>query len=184
MLYLVTGLILFIGIHLLPTSVTLRQRLERRLGEKGYKGIFSLISLAGIALIVFGFSHSAKIAVYQTQPGLRPVTIGLMAISMILFAAANMPSNIKRFIRHPMLVGLIVWAIAHLLANGDKAALVLFGSMAVYGFLGMASANYRGAQTQTHTLPLKKDVITACAGLLVYGVIIMLHKTLFGVAVL
>lgn len=183
MFYLVTGLILFAGIHLLPTSVTLRNSLIARLGENGYKGLFSLLSLAGIVLIVLGFSHASKVTLYQLPPALHLVTIVLMAFSMILFAAANMPTNIKRITRHPMLWGLVLWAIAHLLVNGDRAGVVLFGGMAIYGLLGMVSANQRGARKQEYKVPLPKEAITVIAGLVVYGVIIALHRTLFGVAV-
>lgn len=147
------------------------------------KGLFSLFALLGLVLIVFGFSHTDKLLVYHPLPVLRPLTIALMAISMIVFAGANMPTNLKRFTRHPMLWGLVCWALAHLLANGDRAALLLFGGMGVYALLGMLSANRRGAQLQLHKLPVHKDVTTVAAGLVAYGLIIVLHPFLFGVAI-
>lgn len=184
MTYLITGLLLFAGIHLLPTGVALRQRLILRLGENAYKGLFSLIALAGIVLMVMGYSNTGKIAVYQPLSELRPLTFVLMAIAMVLFAAANMPTNIKRFTRHPMLWGLVLWSIAHLLANGDKAALLLFGGLGVYGLLGMLSGNRRGALKQQHKVPLVKETMTVAAGLVVYVVFIAMHQRLFGVAVI
>lgn len=183
MFYLATGLLLFAGIHLLPTATGLRQGLIGRIGENGYKGLFSLFALSGLILIVFGFSHTDKLPVYHPLPALRPVTIVLMAVSMILFASANMPTNLKRFIRHPMLWGLVCWALAHLLVNGNRADLLLFGGMCIYGLLGMLSANCRGAKLQQYKLPLRKDAMTIAAGLLACGLIIVLHPFLFGVAV-
>lgn len=183
MLYLITGLLLFVGIHLFPSLTGLRQGLIARVGENSYKGLFSLFTLLGLGLIIFGFSHTSKFLVYHPLQALRPLAIVLMAISMILFAAANMPTNIKRLTRHPMLWGLAIWALAHLLANGDRAALLLFGGMGGYALLGMLSANRCGAQLQQHKLPLRKDIITAAAGLVAFGILVTLHPFLFGVAI-
>lgn len=184
MTYLMIGMLLFGGVHLFPSAVALRQGMISRLGENGYKGVFSLISFAGLGLMIFGYAHAGKVDIYVPIPGLRSVTVLLMALSMVLFAAANMPTNIKRVTRHPMLWGLVVWSVAHLLANGDQASLVLFGGLGVYGLLGMLSANLRGAQKQQQKVPFAKDVMTVAGGLIVFVVIFFAHPWLFGVTVL
>lgn len=184
MFILASGLVLFIGVHLLPTATGMRTHLHMRMGKNTYMGIHSLISLAGIILIVYGFSHTDRISVYLPVPGLRPVAVALMAVSIILLAAANMPGNIKRFTRHPMLWGVTLWAVAHLLANGDRAGLVLFGGMGLYALSGMYVANRHGAQFQEQKQPPRKDIITIIAGLLAYALLMVLHPYLFGVKVL
>lgn len=182
--YLILGLILFAGVHLLlPSWPSLRAGLIKRLGENGYKGLFSLLAISGIVLMVVGYSRVAFLQVYTPPPWGRHVTLILMAVSLILFAAANMPGNIKRIIRHPMLWGLVLWAVGHLLANGDKASLLLFGGLGVYGLLAMMSATLRGAQKQTYAVPVKKDAIIIAAGLVVYVALVIVHPYLFGVAV-
>ena len=184
MSYLILGLALFTGPHLIfPSWVALRSSLINRLGENGYKGVFSLLAISGIVLMVVGYSRMAFLQVYTPPQWGRHVTLILMAVSLILFAAANMPGNIKRVTRHPMMWGLVLWAVGHLLANGDKASLLLFGGLGVYGLLAMMSANLRGAQKQTYSVPVKKDVIIIAAGLVVYVVLVIVHPYLFGVAV-
>ena len=183
MTFLITGLVLFCGIHLFATAVNLRQALLSRIGENGYKGLFSLISLVGIVFVVIGFQRIELSPVFNPPPWGRTATAIFMLPSLILFAAANMPGNFKRFTRHPMLWGLVLWAIGHLLANGDKASLVLFGGLAVYGLLAMLSANFRGATKQSDKFPFAKDMMIIVAGTVVYVVLVFVHPYLFGVVV-
>jgi uncharacterized membrane protein len=92
-----------------------------------------------------------------------------------------MKGNIKRFTRHPMLWGILIWSAAHLLVNGDLASMLLFGSFGVYSVYAMISQNLRGAQKQTNVMPLKNDLIVFAAGTLVFVLVIFLHGFLFGV---
>jgi len=174
--YLLAGLGLFIGVHLvLPGLPALRLMMIKRLGENGYKGIFTLIAVTGLVLIVMGYRHADISQLYAPPDWGRRLTGLLMIFSLILFAAANMPGNIKRVTRHPMLWGLFVWSVAHLLANGTTAAVALFGGLGVFALLAMLSANLRGAKKQVHRVPVSKDVITAVAGLVVYVAIRFFH---------
>lgn len=181
---LILGLVIFIGVHLLPSFVSVRLAIINRLGPGAYKGLFSLLSLLGLVLIVIGKYRADFQPLWQPPAWGREAALVLLLPALVLLAAANMPSNIKRFTRHPMLWGVTLWSAGHLLANGDRAALLLFGSLGLYALLDMLSANRRGAQKQAKTYPLAKDGTTLAAGLVAYAVLLWLHPYLFGVAVL
>jgi uncharacterized membrane protein len=138
MALLVCGLALFFAVHLVPVLPSFRMRLVERLGQGPYRGLFSLASIAGLVLIVFGYGQMQGLV--RGNPGLwtpptwiKHVVLLLMIPAAILLVAAYVPSRIRSAVRHPMLVALAIWAFAHLLANGDLASLLLFGS-----FLGFA----------------------------------------------
>ena len=184
MTVLAAGLMVFLGVHLLPASVTLRAAAIARLGEHGYRGVFSLLALAGLVLIVLGMARAPFEAVYSAPAWGRHAAMAVMPVALILLAGASMPSNIKRYARHPMLWGVLLWSAAHLLANGDRAALLLFGSFAVYAVVDMVLANRRGAILSTAVYPPRKDLMVVGGGLIAYGALLFLHPYLFGVSVL
>ncbi len=181
---LILGIVIFIGVHLLPSLVPVRRAAMERLGPGAYKGLFSLLSLVGLVLIAVGKVMADFQPLWQPPVWGRYAALVLLLPVFVLLAAANMPSNIKRFTRHPMLWGVTLWSVGHLLANGDRASLLLFGSFGAYALFDMVSANLRGAVKQEKVYPLVKDGVTVAAGLLVYGVLLVLHPYLFGVAVI
>ncbi len=183
MKYLILGVLIFAGVHLLPTFVGLRAGIIRLIGEKLYQALVALASFGSIGLMVVGFKHSEMLDIYHPPKWGHLVTAVLMLISLTLFAASHMPTNIKHYTRHPMLWGLVLWGVAHLFANGDKSSIILFGGLAVYGLLGMASANLRGAKLQPQTLPWRAEVKPVLAGVVAYLVLVLLHPYLFGVSV-
>lgn len=180
MTLLVIGLIVFIGIHSLPMFPALRQALLNRLELKGYKLLFSAIAALGLVLIIIGKAKADFVHVYVPPSWGRHPAMLLMLFAFILLPAAHMPGNIKRFTRHPMLWGVVLWSVAHLLTNGDQASLILFGSLGLYSLVDMVSANRRGAQLQTERLPLRKDAMVVVAGLVTYFIFLVLHPYLFG----
>lgn len=183
MALLITGLALFCGVHLFPSASNLRRSLMARLGGKTYQALFSLMALAGIVFMVIGYSRVEPGQIYDPPMWARTTTAIFMMLSLILFAAANMPGNIRRFTRHPMLWGLVFWAVGHLLSNGDQASLILFGGLAAFALLAMLSANYRGATKQIIKYSLAKDIVVILAGTVAYVVLVLVHPYLFGVAV-
>lgn len=183
MTLLVLGLLLFLGIHSLPTVVPLRQKLVDRLGLKGYKGLFVLLSLAGFVLIIFGKARAPFVPLWDAPEWGRHAAMGLMPFAFILLMGAYVPSNLKRFTRHPMLWGVSFWAAAHLLANGDLASVLLFGGFAIYSLADMASENRRGVRLQAAKLSPLRDGILVVVGLLAYGIFLFAHPYLFGPAV-
>jgi len=182
--FLIAGIVVFFGMHLVPSLVGLRSKLISGVGEIKYKILYAVVAMIGLILIIYGKSQAEFQAIWQPPGWSAKVTPLLMIFSMILLAGADMKSNLKRFTRHPMLWGVTVWSGAHLLANGDLASIVLFGSFGAYALFDMLSANMRGAQKQEIKYPLKKDIIVLVGGLVAYAVFVLLHPYLFGVAVI
>ena len=116
---LILGLAVFIGTHVFVSLRGERERLIARVGEGPYKGAFSLLSILGVVLIVYGFRRTEFIAIWTPPAFLRHLTEALMWPAFISLAAAYVPGNIKKALKHPMLVSVKLWAFAHLLSNGD-----------------------------------------------------------------
>lgn len=179
---LIAGLLVFLGIHLLPSAVPAKAALVGRLGPQRYKGLFSLVALAGFALIVYGKAHAPFIPVWQPPPWARHFALAVMPFALMLLASSHMKSNVKRVTRHPMLWGVLLWALAHLAANGDLASILLFGGFAVYAPFAMWSANRRGAKLADRPQPPGRDAMVVVAGLVAYAALLVLHPVLFGVS--
>ena len=180
---LIAGLILFFGIHLVPSAVTLRRRLVSWKGERIYLLAYSLASAAGLLLTIYGKSLAVHVAVYEPPAWTAHVTWVLMWLAVTIFPAAYLPTNLKRVMRHPFLWGVALWAVSHLLANGDLASLLLFGAFAAYAFFDMWSANRRGATLSAKRYPWWRDTLLLAFGTSAYIMITYLHPFLFGVAV-
>nr|WP_249797386.1 MULTISPECIES: NnrU family protein [unclassified Bradyrhizobium] len=130
------GLVLFFAAHIFTTKRKARAEAIARLGEGTYKIVYSLVSLAGLALIIWGFAHyrsSGWIDVWYPPKVLKHITLALMLPAVILVVASYLRGRIYATLKHPMLTGIKLWAAAHLLANGDLGSIILFGS-----FLGWA----------------------------------------------
>lgn len=190
MMLLIVGLILFLGVHLLPTSPEARTALRDRLGEGPYKLAFSLISLAGLIVIVLGYHkmqlHPGKNPIVWDPPvWTRHIALLLMLPAMILFVASQVPSRIRTLARHPMLVAIKIWALAHLLANGDVASLLLFGSFLAYAIYDRISVKRRdtlGPLGDKRPSSLANDVIVVAVGVALYLALILGgHAWLIGV---
>ena len=129
---LILGLAIFIGAHSFVSLRGEREKLVARIGEVRYKGLFSLVSILGVVLIVYGFAlyrRTAFTPLWYPPDFLRQLNDALMGPAFVFFVAAYVPGNIKRALRHPMLVGVKLWAFGHLLSNGDLGGIVLFGSI-------------------------------------------------------
>lgn len=190
MLVLVIGLVVFFAIHLVPTNPELRNGLLGRFGETGYKAVFSIISLIGLVLIVIGFHK------LQLHPGKNPqlwspplwtqhIALALMLPAMIALVAAYVPSRIHTMLKHPLLVATKLWALAHLLANGDLGSLLLFGGFMAYAVYDRISVKRRGAlgPLGTATGPWINDVVVLVVGTGLYVVIVLwLHQYVIGVS--
>jgi uncharacterized membrane protein len=183
MLALIAGLIVFFGVHLVPSVVPLRRRLADWKGEDIYKLAYSLIAAAGLALVIYGKSIAPRVVVYEPPDWTNHFSWVLVWLATTIFPAAYLPSNLKRAMRHPFLWGVALWAIAHLLANGDLASLLLFGAFAIYAFYDMGSANRRGAEVSRTRYPLWRDGVLVAVGTAAYLLLFRLHPFLFGVAV-
>ena len=183
MLLLASGLILFFAIHALPWSTAMRSKVVQRFGNNGYRSAFSIISLLGFGLIIYGKSIAPYQEVWLPPLWTRQFAVAVMPLSFIILAAAYLKSNLKRVTRHPMLWGVLLWSLVHLLANGDLASILLFASFAIYAVFDMLSANRRGAKLQQNKVPVHNDLLVIIAGLVGYGLVFYLHPYLFRVAI-
>ena len=147
MTVLILGLLLFLGTH----SVRIvadgwRSRTLARLGEGGWKGAYSVVSLAGFALIIWGFglARQQPVLVWSPPTAMRHLNALFTLLAFILVAAAYVPRNqIKARLHHPMVLGVKVWALAHLLSNGNLADVLLFGSFLLWAVLSFRAARRR-----------------------------------------
>lgn len=184
MTLLIAGLVVFFGIHVLPWWRSARDALSRRFGERAYKASFALVALVGFVLIVLGKARAPVVPLYDPPAWGRSVAPLLVLLGFLVLPGAYIRSNIKRYTRHPMLWGVTLWALAHLLANGDRASVWLFGVFLVYSLADMAVANAHGARLATARQPRTQDAKVLVAGAVAYIVFLLLHPYLFGVRVL
>jgi len=181
MLILTIGLVVFLGVHLLPVVPAARTALRTRLGENAYKGMFSALSALGFVLMVAGYAHAPRgEQLFAPLAEARMLAPLAMIISFILLAAANMKAHLRRVLKHPMLLGVGIWATVHLLANGHLKASLLFGAFLAYALLDIVSATLRGAG-KSFEPQLKHDFIAVAGGTVTALAFMGLHRLLIGV---
>jgi len=144
MLLLILGVLLWSAAHLSKAAAPgVRAGLIERLGEGPYKGLFALTIVASLVLIVVGWRSTLPSALWHPPAAMRHVTMLLMPFAVILFVSARAPTDIKQFIRHPQLTGVKLWAVAHLLSNGELRSVVLFGGLLAWAVLEVIFINRR-----------------------------------------
>ena len=185
MALLIAGLVVWCLVHAFPALAPAhRAELIAKMGN-GYKGLFALLIISSVVMMVFGWRSITPTDLYQPMANLAPVTAGLVVLTFILFAAAKMPTNIKRFLRHPQLTGLVLWGAGHLLTNGDDRSVVLFSTLTVWALLEMWLINRRdGAWVKPESMPLVRDLIPVVAGIVVYIIFKFLHVYITGVSLM
>ena len=188
MVILLMGLGLFLGVH--STRVfaeNSRTNFIKKHGEGIYKSLYTLFSLAGFGLIIWGYSLIRVSAPELWWPALwlRHIAALLMAFSMIFLVSAYIPGNrIKAVVGHPMLIGVKIWSIAHLISNARLADMVLFGTFLIWAVLAFRAARRRDRLANVH-YPVKGwtvDTLTVLLGLSLWGIFAFyLHAWLIGV---
>ena len=186
---MILGLVLFLGVHTLTTQRERRADLIARVGEGGYKAGYALVSLAGLALIVWGFAHyraTGWIDVWSPPNALKHVTVALMLPAVILVVAAYIRGRIYTALKHPMLAGVKLWAAAHLIANGDLGSIILFASFLAWAVFDRISLKRR-ADAGAPPIPvggLGNDLIAVAIGIVVYlALAFAFHPVVIGVPV-
>ena len=183
---LILGLVLFLGIH--STRIIapgFRQQIIDRRGERSWKLTYTAISLLGLVLIVWGYGMARQepVIVYDPPVGLRHLTLLLMLPVFPLFAASHNPGFIKAKLQHPMLIGTMLWGVAHLIANATLADVLLFGAILVWAAVDLISNFNRGPVQLGREPVLRKDISAVVAGLVIYAIFVFwLHELLFGVS--
>ncbi len=189
MLFLILGLVIFLGCHALSMARGPRARLVERLGANGFKGLYTAVSLLGFVLIIYGFGAyraGAWVNVWHPPVWTKHLALLLNLPIFILLAATNSGGRIHAAVKHPMLLAVKIWATAHLLANGDLGGILLFGGFLVWAVLARISLKRR----EGVKLPVapagftQRDWIAIGAGLVLWFVFARwLHPLLIGVAV-
>jgi uncharacterized membrane protein len=182
------GLIIFLGSHSCRIfAESWRNKMIDRIGEVKWKGLYTIISLIGFVIMVIGYGQVRQNTVVLWQPNAALIYIAL-ALNLVafIFLAGSSPSNnaIRLKLKHPMILGVKVWALAHLISNGTLVDLILFGAFLIWAVLDFRSARNRPIhipeQTQVST---KATVITIASGVILWVVFIFgLHQYLIGVS--
>lgn len=181
------GLILFLGIH--SVSIVAPEWRNAQLanrGEPAWKGLYTLVSLIGFALLVYGYglARQSPVVLYAPPMYLRHVALLLMVPVFPLLLAAYLPGRIQAAAKHPMLLATKLWATAHLLANGTLADVLLFGGFLAWAVADRISLKRRAPRTTPGAPPSPmNDAIALGGGLLLYFVFILwAHRWLMGVS--
>lgn len=202
LLIVTLGTALFLGVHLVSMMPTWRKALIGRLGEGPYKAGYSLLALAGLIGAIVAYRFTPHVPLWSSPEPLRAVTAILMLAAVLLFAGAKGVPWFRRIVRHPMLWGIGLLGVAHLLANGEAAGVILFGGLALFGFAwqpltdrrdaAVDPAGWQETRRTTSFWPfakwhVRRDPVTVrplVIGVVVYVALVLLHPWLFGAPVL
>ena len=177
------GVFLWSLVHLFPCVMPdKRNQLNDSMGNK-YQGLFALFIILSIVFMVIGWRNTVPEHIYNPPAWGRHLAMLLVFLGVILFGAASVTSRIKRLIRHPMLTGVILWALAHLLANGDSRSLLLFGGLLIWSVLSMLFISRRDGAWKKPERPEGwwPDIKLLVISLVIYIILIVLHPYLSGI---
>ena len=181
---LIVGLILFFLPHCVGIfAAGWREQRVQSLGLPRWKALYSVVSLAGLILIIYGYgiARSAPVALWLPPPSLRHVAMLLMLPVFVLLIAAYVPSRIGRWARHPMLVAVKLWAVAHLLVNGMLADVLLFGTFLIWAIAVRISLKRRAPRPAPQLTVPYGDAIALVGGLAIYlAFVFWWHLALIG----
>ena len=185
---LIIGLIIFLGSHSCRIfAEPWRNHMIDRLGEVKWKGLYTIISIIGLVLVVIGYGQARQTPVVLWQPATYLTHIAiLLNLVAFIFLAGSSPSNnaIRLKLKHPMILGVKVWALAHLLANGTLVDLIFFGSFLLWAVLDFRSARKRPIlMPEKAVVSTKATVIVIVSGIVIWAAFIFgLHQYLIGVS--
>ena len=184
---LIAGLLVFLATHSLSiVAPAARDRWATQMGAATWRGVYSLVALAGFVLLVVGF-RSARldpVVLYVPPAWLRHVSLALMLLVFPMLIAAYLPGRIQTTLKHPMLAAVKTWALAHLLVNGRLADVLLFGSLLAWAVVDRISLKRRPSKIRISGPAAPwNDLVAVVAGLAVYAAFVLgLHRWLFGVS--
>jgi len=189
MAQLILGLLVFLGAHSISiVAPAARDRWAARLGANAWRGLYSVVSLAGFVLLVRGYAvaRHSPVLLYVAPGWMRHVTLLLMLPVFPLWLASQLPGRIKAAVGHPMLTAIMIWSFAHLLANGTLADVLLFGGFLLWSVLDRLSFLRRAERPLRMAPPGRwNDAIAIVAGLGIYAAVLLwLHGWIIGVSLL
>ena len=171
---LILGLAVFLATHVFVSFREARASVIERVGLPLYRGLFAIVSLAGLALIIWGYAQYRAhdlIQLWSPPAFMRHITVGLVLFAAIFVVAAFIPSHMRTKLKHPMLAGVKTWALAHLLSNGDLGSILLFGTFLAWGVYARIAAKRRGdigAAAKPAPAGWTNDIIVVLLGVAVF----------------
>jgi uncharacterized membrane protein len=171
---LVLGLAVFLATHVFVSFREARASVIERVGFPLYRGLFAIVSLVGLALIIWGYAQYRAhdlVQLWSPPAFMRHITIGLVFFAAVFVVAAFFPSRIKTRLKHPMLAGVKTWALAHLLSNGDLGSVLLFGTFLAWGIYARIAAKRRGdvgAAAKPTPVGWTNDIIVVALGTAIF----------------
>jgi uncharacterized membrane protein len=180
MTLLILGLALWSVGHLVkPVAPGFRADLDARFGNGPARGIFAVLLLLSVVLMVLGYRAAPYVGLWSSPSWAVHLNNLLMVVAVLAFAASHSKSRARRWFRHPMLLSVVLWAIAHLLVNGDLASLILFGGLGAWAVASMAALNARdGPWTPPTTGTRAGDIRLVLISAVVFVVIAAIHTWL------
>ncbi|MBB3394558.1 NnrU family protein [Rhizobium sp. BK060] len=190
MALLIVGIVIFLGLHLIRVIAPgLRQSMIDRLGESGWKGVYSVVSILSLILLIYGFGQARQVTgmLYDPPVWMAHIALTLTLLAMICLAASLLPAgHIAVKTKHPMVLSVKIWALSHLLANGETSSVLLFGAFLAWGVILRIALKRReraGELTRRPFVSGKYDLYAAIIGVVAWALITFkLHELLIGVA--
>lgn len=190
MTLLIVGIVIFVGSHLAVMLLpSLREGMLGRMGEGPYKGVFSLVSLVGLALMIYGFYTTRGMLegtdyLYTPAPWARHLAMTLVLLAFILIGASHGKGYLKSWLKHPMSIGFGLWAVAHLAANGDRPGVYMFGSILALAVIDIILSTMRG-KLPTHEPRVRSDIIAVIVGVVLYLLFLfVIHPYVFNLPII
>ncbi len=177
---LILGLAVWTSAHLFKSVASgPRGEISARLGENGSKGLFALLIVTGLVVMIVGYRGAPYVALW-TPPGWTVHLNNLLMLGAIgVYGMSMSKGRARSWLRHPQLWGVVIWAVAHLLVNGDVAALLLFGGIGAWAVANMFAINHRdGAWVRPEPGPASRDIRLVIITLVLYGIISAIHAWL------
>ncbi len=174
---LIVGVVIWSVVHFFKrVTPDMRAQMDAKMGAGPARGVISVLLLASLVMMIFGYRGAEIIPVYTPMAGMGHLNNLLMIVAVILLGAGNSKGKMRSMMRHPMLMSAVVWAGAHLLVNGDQASLILFGGMAAWAVIQMLLINRaEGAWQRPEPGPLKGDIKLLVISAVVFVVIVGIH---------
>jgi len=177
----IAGLVLFFRTHMIPITAV-KPLLISRLGGGLYSGLFSLLALLGLIVVIYGFQITNTTTLWSPLPYSREITFVLMPIAVIFLMPGSGRTNFFQKFKHPMFIGILIWAFTHLLANGDLRSALLFSSFALYCIVDMMFTK-NITNTANVAYPMSNDFIFIGMGLVAYTFVVYFHQYIAGVKI-
>ena len=187
MILFIVGLVLFLGIHSVSIVAPAWRDAQAARNPGAWKGIYSAVSIAGFALLIYGYglARQSPIVVWTPPTAMRHIALLLMLPVFPLFLAAYLPGRIKAAAKHPMLLAVKFWAFAHLLANGTLVDMILFGAFLAWAVIDRIAVKRRAVPRAIPVAPPSaiNDVIALIGGLAIYALFLFwAHRQWIGVS--